>query len=276
VFIKKKEGDMSKLRTVVIFAMAVVLLVAFNAYGAKMTYNPDAISVTLEPGGEKDIVLDAVLKDAPIGFYSIEFLTEVSGDEELAGWVSSKPANASLVWDKDTGTSKASTVIKITVGEGASAGTYEGALKSTALSYGSPIDNGAGVPISVTVLSAGCAEAPVFVGDVSAGPKKIWARNKRDVEIEFSGTVTLPEGCETTVKYEVIDEYGEEGVGVKKTKLKVNAKNGGFGKTVTVPASRKGSDKDGRRYTIRVTAENEFGKATSEVYATVAHDQRKK
>ncbi len=266
---------MSKLRTVVIFAMAVVLLVAFNAYGANMTYNPDAISVTLEPGGEKDIVLDAVLKDASIGFYSIEFLTEVSGDEGLAIWVSSKPANASLVWDKDTGTFKATTVIEITVDEGASPGEYKGALKSTASGFGSTIDNGAGVPISVTVLSAGCAEAPMFVGDISAGPAEIWARNKRDVEIEFSGTVTLPEGCETTVKYEVIDEYGEEGVGVAETTLGVNP-DGSFGKTVTVPASRKGADKDGRLYTIRLTAENEFGKVTSEVYATVAHDQRKR
>lgn len=267
---------MNRVRTVVIFAMAVVLLVAFNAYGAKMTYNPDSISVTLEPGGKKDIVLDGVLIEAGRGYYSIEFLTGVSGDEELAGWVSS-PANEPVNMNKVTnGTYKASTTISIEVGEGASGGTYEGALKSIASElYGTPIDNGDGVPISVTVLSAGCVEAPMFVGDVSAGPKEIWARNKRDVEVEFSGKVTLPEDCENTVKYEVIDEYGEEGVGVPETALGVNP-DGSFGATFTVPAARKGGDKDGRRYTVKVTVENEVGKATSEVYATVAHDQRKK
>jgi hypothetical protein len=55
----------------------------------------------------------------------------------------------------------------------------------------------------------------------------------------------------------------------------VTLHDGRFSMTLLLEASRRGSDREGRRYTVRVIATGTGGqRATATAIATVAHDRR--
>jgi VCBS repeat protein len=107
---------------------------------------------------------------------------------------------------------------------------------------------------------------------VSATPKVLWPPNGKMVPVSVSGTITdTGSGVNTkTAAYSVRDEYGE----VQPTRAIALGPGGNYSFTVLLQASRRGSDLDGRRYTITVRAKDNVGNGGSKTSAvTVPHDQ---
>lgn len=104
-------------------------------------------------------------------------------------------------------------------------------------------------------------------------PKEIAARKNKSVDITVTGSVTIPRGCGLlSLTYTFEDEYGEIGSDEPQN---VELSGGSFTITEKVKVSRKGEDKDGRSYTITVTATDIMRRTVSEGFVvTVAHDNR--
>jgi hypothetical protein len=91
------------------------------------------------------------------------------------------------------------------------------------------------------------------------------------MNITVSGRVTdASGGVPGKVRFHVIDEYGNvQPAG----NAHVNA-NGRFSFVVSLQSSRRGQDKDGRHYTIVVTATDQAGnRGTARAFVVVPHDQ---
>ena len=114
--------------------------------------------------------------------------------------------------------------------------------------------------------------APPTVTIVSVTPATLWPPNGKLVPVTITGTITdAGSGVNTsTTAYAVIDEYG---LIQPRGSVTVNA-DGSYAFTIPLQASRKGNDKDGRQYTIIISAQDEvgnIGSATTQVI--VPHDQ---
>ena len=121
------------------------------------------------------------------------------------------------------------------------------------------------------LLNDTCADvAPVVT--LSAAPAVLWPPNGRTVPVTLSGTLTVAP-CAATVtslSYAVVDEYGL----VQPSGPIVPGADGAFSVSVPLQASRRGDDRDGRQYTIRVTATNGTGgRATATSVVTVPHSR---
>jgi hypothetical protein len=90
--------------------------------------------------------------------------------------------------------------------------------------------------------------------------------------VTISGTITDPDAACTirTAAYSVSDEYGH----VQPRGSVTLGPRGAYSFTVSLQASRLGSDLDGRQYTIMVGATNNAGIVGSQsVTVIVPHDQ---
>jgi probable HAF family extracellular repeat protein len=95
---------------------------------------------------------------------------------------------------------------------------------------------------------------------VSASPATLSPPNGKLVDVLVSGTITdEPEGSVVeSAAYTVIDEYGQV-----QPKGSVTLVDGSYAFTVELQASRNGNDRDGRRYTIEVSATDVAGNQDS-------------
>jgi probable HAF family extracellular repeat protein len=102
---------------------------------------------------------------------------------------------------------------------------------------------------------------------VAASRSTIWPVNGRRVPVTFVGTVRDDVSTIETVSYVVEDEYGRV-----EPSGRVRVSNGRFTITVRLEASRRGSDRNGRRYQLRVTGVDEAGnRATAAATVVVPH-----
>ena len=102
------------------------------------------------------------------------------------------------------------------------------------------------------------------------GSGKIWPNNGKMVPVTFTGTVTDASGI-SAMTFSVSDEYG-----AVQPSGRVALSDGRFSITVRLEASRRGSDRDGRRYVMRVSATDTAGNSSSRTTAvTVPHDSGK-
>lgn len=102
----------------------------------------------------------------------------------------------------------------------------------------------------------------------------LWPPNGKMVPVTVSGTLSdAGSGIDaSSATFTVVDEYGV----VQPSGAVTVAPNGSYSFTVQLESSRKGTDKDGRTYTVVVSVEDNngnVGSATTSV--AVAHDQRK-
>ena len=104
----------------------------------------------------------------------------------------------------------------------------------------------------------------------SASPTTLWPPNHKFVGVTVTGTVTdASGGVPGMVHYQVLDEYGQ-------VQPSGNAAvvNGNYSFVVKLQASRTGQDRNGRLYTIVVTAVDEAGNTGSaRAFVVVPHDQ---
>lgn len=125
-----------------------------------------------------------------------------------------------------------------------------------------------------------CVAAPPIdrtppVITVHADPRTLWPPNGKRVPVEISGKISdSGSGVDlSTPTYAVKDEYGQ----IHLTGHLALTSHGRYFARVLLEASRRKHDKDGRHYTITVSAKDKAGNVGSASTAViVSHDMRKK
>jgi thermolysin len=103
----------------------------------------------------------------------------------------------------------------------------------------------------------------------AASPSTLWPPNGKPVTVTISGVLLDPAGV-ASASYVVDDEYGQ----VSSSGAIAVAADGSYQFTIQLPASRLGTDKDGRVFTIRIVTTDTVGNtATAETRVVVPHSQ---
>ena len=111
---------------------------------------------------------------------------------------------------------------------------------------------------------------------VSATPQTLWPPNGRMVPVTIAGTITDNEPGGTgvnasTATFEVKDEYG---LIQPSGHFTIGDTNGRYSFVIQLQASRKDTDKDGRQYTIIVSAQDKEGNiGSAPTRVSVPHNQ---
>ena len=106
---------------------------------------------------------------------------------------------------------------------------------------------------------------------VAVNPTSIWSPNGAMVPVTVSGSALDAGSGVANVTYAVVDEYKQ----VQPGGVITPAADGTYSVAVMLQASRKGSDKNGRTYTITVTATDRVGlkRSVSQTIVAVEHNQ---
>ncbi len=243
----------------------IILSFTSNAFAADLTYTPDASYLTITPGTSSEVPATITLTDGGRSTYYLWFIGSVEGDIPPEWITSSKTTTFLNRWWNSS-----SVTYTVSVPEDADTGTYGGYIYAKAMSSHEYANEGDGIYLEVLVPS-NCSAKPEFE-ITEFGPDLIWPPNHGIEEVYVKGMLWMPEGCTLfDVGYSIDDEYGlYSGIGY----ITVEA-DGSFTALIPVEASRLGSDKDGRLYTITFFAENEAGLVTSEgIKSLVPHDRR--
>lgn len=147
-------------------------------------------------------------------------------------------------------------------------GTAGGASQTASLF---PIDPGSGTGGATITSINGAPQMPPSVS-CAATPSSLWPPNGKSVVVTVSGVVTP--GTQTIppsgTTYAVTDEYGQ----VQPTGNITLGAGGSYSFGVSLIAARNGNDRDGRAYTIVVSATDNIGNVGScSAVVTVPHDQ---
>ena len=120
------------------------------------------------------------------------------------------------------------------------------------------------------ILAPPCVGAPLV--EAAASPVVIWPPNGKQVAVTITGTVSPAPNCAVpaSILYSIVDEYGEMS---SPNPVSTAIESAAFNFQVSLEASRRGDDLDGRLYTILLNT-TDGGEAVIEV--RVPHDQRKK
>jgi len=132
-------------------------------------------------------------------------------------------------------------------------GLAEGANVITATSAD---EAGNVVSASATVVFAQETATPTIT--LSVSPDQIWSPNHKLVPVTISGGVEANGTVISSVAISVRDEYE-----------KCDYSNVGFGSVVMLDAWRKGTDKNGREYTVTVTVTDRNGQTTTKSASVV-------
>jgi hypothetical protein len=126
-----------------------------------------------------------------------------------------------------------------------------------------------GFPTELVVVGAEEDVTPPVI-TITATPQTLWPPNGKMVPVSVSGTIKDTEsGVNTsTAAYAVTDEYGLIQPSGQITTL--DATNGSYAFRIQLQASRNGNDKDGRQYTITISAQdNEGNQGSNSTIVTV-------
>jgi FG-GAP-like repeat/FG-GAP repeat len=142
-----------------------------------------------------------------------------------------------------------------------------------------------GNPDVVVVYFAGNSTLSVFLNTtavadttppaitVSARPPVLWPPNGKMALVVLSGRITdTGSGVDTqSARFTVLDEYGM----VQPSGRIVLVSDGSYSIPIFLNASRNGHDRDGRSYTLIVSAKDKVGNfGSAQALVTVPHDQR--
>lgn len=253
----------------------VLLLLAFSllyfsteSHSAEITFAPNGLTVNVAPGETVAVPITVALENTSLANAYASFgLAHVGGSLDRT-WINNQIYMSLNSWYKTR-----QAVLQVKVPAHAQGGIYKGVLKTVWLRSNETVAP-AELVINVDVDSfVSCSQVPLF-SNIVASQESISMRNNKPAQIELSGSVSVPDGCEiNNAQYQLTDEYGELD---KIDGLQIDA-DGSFNVAVPVVASRKGNDKDGRLYTVKFVAENEAGVGESvETNIVVMHDNSNK
>jgi hypothetical protein len=244
----------------ILLAILILVFIATSAFAASLSHSPDYRYVTIPAGSDAAVPVTVTISDITRGTYFLWFVDSVDGNLPME-WITpaKKTTFLNRFWNS------ASTTLKIAVPEDTEPGTYASYVYSKAMRSHEYADPGQGILIEVFVPS-NCSGKPV-VEIASLSPEVIWPPNHSMEVVTVTGTISMPAGCTLyEAGYSIEDEYGVY-TGV----------DGEFSVPLPVEAWRKGQDKDGRIYRIKLFAENDAGIGTSDVLeAIVPHDKGKR
>lgn len=250
------------MKKTVVLVMVVLMAMASTAFGAAtVSYEQSSFTLTVNAGETVTDELTMSTTGQRGRTVSINLAGEVTGGNLPAAWIDDTPVALSK-------SSPTTATLSITVPDDAAEDTYYGVVIPAVVPGREAVDAGDGFYVSVDVKSS-CKDDPMFKG-MMISPDEVSARNNKAVEVIVTGNVTVSQGCElSAVKFTVDDEYDEFDASGP---VEVD-ENGNFMIKASVNASRRGSDKDGRVYSITVTAEDmKEHCATEEFFVNVAHD----
>jgi glycosidase len=189
------------------------------------------------------------------------------------GWINASPVTVNLsATDSGSGVQQLRYWInngQVTVVSGSSASTQISGEGKNSVGLRA-LDN-AGNISSMASLAVNIDLTPPAV-TVSASPSLLRPPNGRMAPVTVSGTITdnLSGVDPTSAAFAVVDEYGS----VQPSGRVSLGPGGSYSFTVSLQASRLDTDKDGRQYTITVSARDLAGNAGSAATTvTVPHDQ---
>jgi hypothetical protein len=254
-----------------VLSLLAVTLLCFSteSHSAQITFAPNGLTVNVAPGETVKVPIKVSLEDTSLpNTYASFGLAYVGGSLDRS-WI-----NAQIFMSLNSWYKTRQAVLQIKVPADAQSGTYTGVLKTVWL-RSNEIVAPAEFKFNVAVDSfVSCSQVPLF-SDIVSSQESINMRNNKPVQIELSGSVAVPDGCEVNhAQYQLTDEYGE----MDKVGGLQLAADGRFTVAVPMVASRKGNDKDGRLYTVKFVAENEAGVVgeSVETNIVVMHDNGKK
>lgn len=269
------SGDKFKRLSDCLWQAFVLLLLAFSllcfsteSQSAEITFSPNGLTVNAAPGETVAVPITVSLENASLAnTYASFSLAHVGGSLDRT-WINSQVYMSLNSWYKTR-----QAVLQVKVPANAQGGTYQGILKTVWLRSNENVAP-AELVINVAVDNfVSCSQVPLF-SNIVASQESINMRNNKPAEIELSGSISVPDGCEIhNAQYQLTDEYGELD---KVDGIQLDADNS-FTVAVPVVAKREGNDKDGRLYTVKFVAENEAGVGESvETNIVVMHDNGKK
>ncbi|HEX8499719.1 MAG TPA: family 10 glycosylhydrolase [Pyrinomonadaceae bacterium] len=107
---------------------------------------------------------------------------------------------------------------------------------------------------------------------LTATPDRIWPANNQPFEVSLAGAGSDATSGLASVSYVVTDEYGAP---LSIPARALSGTSAGWAEALTVEASRRGDDRDGRLYRVTATVTDEAGNtATAADVVVVAHDRR--
>jgi len=253
-----------------VLSLLALTLLCFSteSHSAQITFAQNGLTVNVAPGETVAVPITVSLEDTSLpNSYASFGLAHVGGTLDRS-WINNQIYMSLNSWYKTR-----QAVLQVKVPAGAQGGNYKGILKTVWLRSNESVAP-AEFEINVDVDSfVSCSQVPLF-SDVDSSQESINMRNNKPVQIELSGTVSVPDGCEiSTAQYQLTDEYGE----LDRVEALQLGDDGSFTVAIPMVASRKGNDKDGRLYTVKFEAENEAGVGESvETNIVVMHDNGKK
>jgi len=256
-----------KKTTMVLTALMVFGMMA-QANAARLSYDPGAVALTLEQGGTGSFAVQVNSEAQSSGSLDLVFGARVVSGNLPSTWVAPQQL---LVSARSL---SAGANVMVMVPDMAPPGIYSGYLVADLVRNVEPVDIGRGVEVTVEVASLQkCIGGPEFELGVADSTRDLPWKHKT-AEVQVSGTLVMPEGCEIQkIWYEVKDEY-TAAVSTGETTVDEAGK---FSFAVKVEASRRGQDKDGRQYSGTLFVLDEEGnKAARDFTITVAHDQGKR
>ena len=245
-----------------------LLCFSTESHSAQITFAQNGLTVNVAPGKTVAVPITVSLEDTSLpNTYASFGLAHVGGTLDR-NWINSQIYMSLNSWYKTR-----QAVLQVKVPADAQGGIYKGILKTVWLRSNENVAP-AEFEINVDVDSfVSCSQVPLF-SNIVTSQDSINMRNNKQVHIELSGSVSVPEGCSIdSPQYQLTDEYGE--LDMVET-LQLGA-DGSFTVAIPMVASRKGNDKDGRLYTVKFEAENKAGVGESvETNIVVMHDNGKK
>ena len=207
---------------------------------------------------------DVVFSDVPPAGVTFTSCSSTVGSCTISG------GGASL----NLGTLADGNAVTITIQATLSATAADGTLANTPSVTSDTPDpdttNNSGSAASAIITAIADKTPPAIV--ISANPLSLWPPNGKMVPVTISGTITdTDSGVNlSSGSFAVSDEYGT----VQPAGPFTINPDGTYLFTVNLEASRRGSDKDGRQYTISVFAKDNAGNlGSSSIIVTVPHDQ---
>ncbi len=251
---------------IILFAVLVFICLPAISNAASIRLQPGSVNVTVNQGETIEITFTAQLAETTSTRSYANFYVAQTGGTLPRDWVS---GNNFISLRGNGSSQQASTTLTIPVD--AQPKYYTAILQPVGIRSNESLTT-TSLSLGVEVAAQAACSEPPAIKVISADEAIITAKSNEPLSFSFSGNISSNDGCTTENAHLILtDEYDELNI---TQPIELDG-SGNFRTSVTVTASRKGKDKNGRLYTIVFGASNEAGDIFGgEQTVTIAHDHR--